>query len=101
MKYFMVVTLAIFTTGCASYYHPPKPASEMWKPTKQANVDVQAALEKCNFIDRLSAGGKKIQEQAICMREMGFEPDFSSYNPHNCYGDAPAACIIYWGRSSR
>jgi hypothetical protein len=30
------------------------------------------------------------------MRGMGFEPDFSTYSPHNCYGNAPAGCIVYW-----
>lgn len=96
MKLLVIGILSLCATGCASYFQPPKPASEMWRPTKQAKVEVKTALEQCSFIDRLSAGPQKIQEQAMCMRNIGFNPDFSSYNAHNCYGDAPAACIVYW-----
>ncbi len=88
--------LAASLTGCASYGQPPKAAHEMWKPTPAAKTDVNTALKQCDFVDRLSAGPEKIQEQARCMREMGFSPDFSSYSAGNCYGDAPAACIVYW-----
>jgi hypothetical protein len=91
-----LILFALTIAGCASYYQPAKPASQMWQPTDAAKIDVLAALKQCNFIDRMTAGVQKIQEQARCMRELGFEPDLSSYNTYNCYGDAPAGCIVYW-----
>jgi hypothetical protein len=68
----------------------------MWRSTAQAKTDVATALKECNFIDRMSAGVQKIQERATSMRDMGFKPDLFSYSPYNCYGDAPAGCIVYW-----
>jgi hypothetical protein len=96
MKILALGIVAVYLAGCASYFQPAEPANKMWKPTGQAQVDVNTALKQCNFIDRMSAGVQKIQEQAKCMRDLGFDPDFSSYNPNNCYGDAPAGCIVYW-----
>src|SRR5690606_30026291 len=97
MKVFtLAIAFFVLLAGCASPSTPPKPANEMWKPTREARAEVSAALRQCNFIDRMSAGVAKIHEQARCMRDHGFEPDLSSYSPHNCYGDAPAGCIVYW-----
>ncbi len=96
MKKLIAGMIAASVAGCASYYQPAQPARVMWEPTRQAKTDVDTALKQCDFIDQMSAGVQKIQEQAKCMRDLGFEPDFSSYSSYNCYGNAPAGCIIYW-----
>jgi len=98
MKRLLLGALALTVAGCASYFQPPKSAREMWKPTARAGVDVDTALQRCHFIDRMSVGVERIHAQAKCMHDLGFKPDFSSYSPHNCYGDAPAGCIVYWPR---
>lgn len=96
MKKLVAGIIVASLTGCVSSYQPAQPAQVMWEPTKQAKTDVRTTLKQCDFIDYMSAGVQKIHEQAQCMRDMGFEPNLSSYNSYNCYGNAPAGCIVYW-----
>jgi hypothetical protein len=92
------LTLAIifFLSACGSYGKPPLSATQVWYPTALAKISQVEAFAQCKFIDRLLIGTQRIEQQSACMRKLGFELDVSSYRPDNCYGDAPAGCIVQW-----
>ena len=86
----------ILFSACGSYGKPPLSAGQAWHPTTSAKISQAEAFAQCKFIDRLLIGTQRIEQQSACMRKLGFELDVSSYRPDNCYGDAPAGCIVQW-----
>jgi hypothetical protein len=92
----LISALTFFLSACGSYGKPPLPATQAWYPTASAKIALSEAFAQCRFVDRLLVGVQRINQQSACMRQLGFELDTSSYRPDNCYGDAPAGCIVQW-----
>jgi hypothetical protein len=92
----LISAAALFLSACGSYGKPPLPAAQAWHPTASAKMALSEAFAQCKFVDRLLIGVQSIYQQSACMRHIGFELDISSYRPDNCYGDAPAGCIVQW-----
>jgi hypothetical protein len=92
----LILSVTFFLSSCGSYGKPPLPAVQAWHPTASAKIALSEAFAQCQFVDRLLIGTERIKRQSICMQSLGFEFDDSSYRPDNCYGDAPAGCIVQW-----
>lgn len=92
----LLLVSTILFSACGSYGKPPLSAGQAWHPTPSARVSLSEAFAQCKFVDRLLIGAQRINEQSTCMRQLGFELDIGSYRPDNCYGDAPAGCIVQW-----
>ncbi len=92
----LISIVTFFLSACISYGKPPLSAAQAWHPSASAKIALSEAFAQCKFVDRLLIGTKRIHQQSACMRQLGFELDVSSYRPDNCYGDAPAGCIVQW-----
>lgn len=92
----LISAVTIFLSACGSYGKPPLSAAQAWHPTASAKITLSEAFAQCKFIDRLLIGTQRINLQSACLRQLGFELNISSYRPDNCYGDAPAGCIVQW-----
>ncbi len=92
----LISAVTFFLSACGSYGKPPLSAAQAWYPTASAKIALSEAFAQCRFVDRLLVGVQRINQQSACMRQLGFESDTSSYRPDNCYGDAPAGCIVQW-----
>jgi hypothetical protein len=92
----LISAVIFFLSACSSYGKPPLSAAQAWHPTASAKIALSEAFAQCKFVDRVLIGVQSINQQSACMRQLGFELDVSSYRPDNCYGDAPAGCIVQW-----
>jgi hypothetical protein len=92
----LILAVTIFLSACVSYGKPPLSAAQAWHPTATAKITLSEAFAQCKFVDRLMIGTQRIHQQSACMRRLGFELNVSSYRSDNCYGDAPAGCIVQW-----
>lgn len=92
----LISAVTLILSACGSYGKPPLSAVQAWHPTASAKIALLEAFAQCKFVDRLLIGVQRINQQSACMRQLGFELDIASYRSDNCYGDAPAGCIVQW-----
>ena len=92
----LILAVTLFLSACGSYGKPPLSAAQAWQHTPLAKIALSEAFAQCKFVDRLLIGVQQINQQSGCMRQLGFELDISSYRSDNCYGDAPAGCVVQW-----
>ncbi|MFB2539610.1 MULTISPECIES: hypothetical protein [unclassified Acinetobacter] len=93
----VALSLSSCATLSSSYYQPPPDAVDAWHMQNADTQKVRKDLASCNYIDNVTQiSEQQFRVQTQCMKDKGYQIDTKRYNPHNCYGNAPAMCRLVW-----